>query len=529
MELHSTVNSVVEIPLHAARNHDRPYADVEVNATFTGPRNHTLVVPAFWAGGDRWKVRFSAPEPGEWTWKTDAGVDDPGLTGITGTLVAREYAGNNPLLRHGRLRVGQGGRHLEHADGTPFFWMGDTWWMGLSTRLDWPHGFKELTTDRAHKGYSVVQIIAGPYPDMDMFDERGEGDGGFPFERDLSSVNPAYFDNADLRIGHLVESGLSPCIVGMWGYYILELGVERVKRFWRYLIARYGAYPVTWCAAGEAGMAWYLSETRDADIAKQKTGWTEVCRDIRGTDGFRNPLTVHPTQFGREQVDDPSVMDFEMLQTGHSSHRSIVNTVESVRKGYTAEPKMPTFVSEVNYEGIMGRSKDEIQRMCFWMSMLSGAMGHTYGANGIWQMSTIERPYGPSPHGRSWGNTPWREAMHLPGGAQIARGAKFLASLPWTEIEPHNEWVENGWDGSDADQPLAAGIPGKLRVIYCPMLWDGPKVLGIEPVTAYDAEYFDPVEGGITEIGPVTPDEAGAWQAPYPPLMHDWVLVLKRS
>ncbi len=529
MELHSTVNTIVEIPFRPGGTHADPYNDVDLDVTFTGPDGSEITVPAFWAGGDEWKVRFAAPAAGPWRYRTTCTHGDAGLDKQTGTLLVQPYEGDNQLYRHGRLRVAGSRRHLEHADGTPFFWLGDTWWMGLCTRLDWLHGFKELAADRVGKGFSVVQIIAGPYPDMEIFDERGRNEAGFPFVEDLSRINPAYYDSADLRIGHLVERGLSPCIVGMWGYHIVQLGVERVKRFWRYLVARYGAYPVTWCVAGEAAMAWYLSETRDADIEKQKAGWTDVCRYVQSVDGFDNPLTIHPTRFGREQVNDPSVMDFEMLQTGHSSHKSIENTVESVRTSYDAELTMPTFVSEVNYEGIMGRSKDEIQRMCFWMPMLSGAMGHTYGANGIWQMSTVEWPYGPSPHGRSWGNTPWREAMHLPGSKQVALGARFLASLPWTELEPHNEWVEGGWDGSHPDQPVAAGIPGKLRVIYCPFLWDGPKVKGIEPGARYQARYFDPVEGGVTELGAVEPDEAGDWQAPYPPLMHDWVLVLERT
>ena len=32
------------------------------------------------------------------------------------------------------------------------------------------------------------------------------------------------------------------------------MGVEKVKQHWRYLIARYGAWPVVWCAAGEANL-----------------------------------------------------------------------------------------------------------------------------------------------------------------------------------------------------------------------------------------------------------------------------------
>ena len=36
------------------------------------------------------------------------------------------YAGSNALYRHGILRPHKSGRFLEHADGVPFYWLGDT-------------------------------------------------------------------------------------------------------------------------------------------------------------------------------------------------------------------------------------------------------------------------------------------------------------------------------------------------------------------------------------------------------------------
>jgi len=39
--------------------------------------------------------------------------------------------------RHGILRPNSGGRFLEHADGTPFYWLGDTHWSGFSTAEHW--------------------------------------------------------------------------------------------------------------------------------------------------------------------------------------------------------------------------------------------------------------------------------------------------------------------------------------------------------------------------------------------------------
>ncbi len=64
-------------------------------------------------------------------------------------------------------------------------------------------------------------------------------------------------------------------------------------------------------------------------------------------------------------------------------------------------------IGEVCYEGIQEASRQEVQRFMFWSALLSGTGGHTYGANGIWQVNTREKPYGLSPHGHSWGGPAW--------------------------------------------------------------------------------------------------------------------------
>jgi len=77
------------------------------------------------------------------------------------TIVA--YSGTNALLRHGTFRVSANRRYFEHADATPFYWLGDLWWGGLSDRLSWD-AFQILTADRKAKGFTVVQMCAGLAP-----------------------------------------------------------------------------------------------------------------------------------------------------------------------------------------------------------------------------------------------------------------------------------------------------------------------------------------------------------------------------
>ena len=176
-------------------------------------------------------MRYSSRLTGNHRFQTECSdSSNTGLHGVRGELTVTPYTGNNPLLLHGAIQVAQDRRHFAHADATPFFWLGDTWWMGLVKRLGWPEDFQQLTADRRDKGFSVIQIVAGLYPDMPAFDERGLGDNGFPWEKLYTRIRPEYFDEADKRIEHLVEQGLVPCILGTWGYYLPWLGTEKIDR-----------------------------------------------------------------------------------------------------------------------------------------------------------------------------------------------------------------------------------------------------------------------------------------------------------
>jgi len=248
--------NVAELSFSSNKPYRDPFNEIELDVEFTDPQGNKRRVPAFWAGDQTWRVRYASQLPGSHSYRSicsDVGNAD--LHGQTGTLDVLADTDDNPLLKHGRLRVAESGRYLEFSDGTPFFWLGDTWWLGLCRRKGWGlEEFRVLTKDRIEKGFTVIQIVAGLYPDLPPFDRRGFNEAGYPWEPDYARINPKYFDAADQRIQHLVDQGLVPCIVAAWGYHLPWLGVERMKRHWRYIVARWGAYPVVWCLAGEGTM-----------------------------------------------------------------------------------------------------------------------------------------------------------------------------------------------------------------------------------------------------------------------------------
>ena len=526
-----TVRCVSEWFYRTGKAYVSPFDEVSLDVIVIKPDGEEQIIPTYWAGDGVWRVRYAPELPGRYELRTVCSdTANADLHDVSDVLEVAPYEGNDPLKVHGPIQVSSDRRHFCHQDGTPFFWLGDTWWMGFTRRLRWPEEFQRLTEDRVRKGFSVIQIVAGLYPDMPAYDERGFNEAGHPWEPEYAAIRPAYFDMADLRIQWLVQQGLVPCIVGCWGYHLPWLGIDKIKQHWRYLVARWGAYPVIWCLAGEGAMPYYLSEDKEGDRRRQQEAWTEVGQYVREIDPYGRPITIHPTDCARNQVVDDSVLDFDMLQTGHGGIDSLPNTTRTVQQEVARVPHMPVVEGEVCYEGILEGSRQEVQRTMFWTCMLSGAGGYTYGANGIWQLNGEEEPYGLSPHGASWGDTPWSEAAQLPGSTQVGVGRTILERYPWWRLEPHQEWVDPAADESDYRNPYCAGIPGELRIIYFPRYlapWSPPTyVVDIEPEAGYKASFVDPKTGDVKPLGAITADKQGRWRVPLPGPMQDWLLIL---
>ena len=448
-QLRVEANIAAEITLRASDEVADPFNDLVVDAIFTDPGGSILRVPAFWDGGKLWKVRYASSRSGLHHFRTECNRKNLGLEGLTGTIQITPYRGDDPLFSHGPMRISADHRHFEYADGKPFFWLGDTWWMGLCDRIHWPDEFKRLTADRKGKGFNVIQIVAGLYPDMPPFDPRGANEAGYPWETNYARIRPEYFDAADRRLAYLIEQGFTPCIVGAWGYFMPWMGVEKAKQHWRYLIARYAAWPVVWCAAGEANLPYYLEKGFPFESREQVKDWSEVMRFIRETDPFHRPLSIHPTGMGRLSsrgaVTAQSLLDFDMLQTGHGLREVLPPTVNTMRASYADHPTMPVLNSEVCFEQLGGNIPAEIPRLMFWASILNGGAGHTYGANGIWQCNRPGQPHGNSPHGGNYGDITWEDAMNLPGSRQVGLGKRFLESLNCERFAPQPDsvsWAE---------------------------------------------------------------------------------------
>ncbi len=246
-----------EITLTAARTYANPYTDVTVWVDLAGPNFHKRVY-GFWDGGATFRVRVVATEPGRWRWRSGSAPADPGLTksGAFTAVAWSEAEKEAEPLRRGFPRASANGHALEHADGTPFFAVGDTWWALGTNRFRWHDdgrerapgpdaGFQDYVRYRKQQGYNWVNMIAA-FPNwmtdgqpwrVTMNDaakttvrsawvEFGTGsaknmdnEGGRPFAfpgkvpgyenmfPDVDRVNPAYFQYIDRKIDYLNANG----------------------------------------------------------------------------------------------------------------------------------------------------------------------------------------------------------------------------------------------------------------------------------------------------------------------------------
>ena len=294
--------------------------DAEFAVEFTSPSDRRRTVPGFWDGGRTWRVRFLPDEEGTWRFRSRA-KRDTGLDGQAGRFVCRKPAARttNPLLRHGPVVVSSNGRHLQHLDGTPFFWLADTVWTGpaLSAKDDWD----TYLEDRAKKHFSAVQFNAlCPWCAAAA---DAEGKTAFSGEKKVR-INPDYFRRLDARIDAINAHGLLAAPVLIWANKADDPGnalpEADIIKLLRYQVARYGAHHVLWILAGD-------NDYKGAQGEK----WRRIGNAVFGDNRHPAPVTTHPTGMNWPWADwrDEGWLTVLGYQSGHGDSPATLRWIHS--------------------------------------------------------------------------------------------------------------------------------------------------------------------------------------------------------
>lgn len=441
---------------------------------------------------------------------------------------------DTPWDRHGMLRVSEDGRFLEHEDGAPFFWMGDTAWQ-MFAKLDGEEAGRFLA-DRAAKRFNVIQAQLVSW-NVSM----PNANGAPPFvDGDPDRPNEAYWKHADAIIDRAASLGLYMALLPAWANGHIEKSKHRkepptftdpesARRYGQFVGGRYASTKhLFWILGGDVRPTQH--EINDALAEGLHEGAGEPRRFLMsyhppgGT--FRPPATS-----SGEFYHEKPWLDFNMIQSGH---RFGNRNYERIAEDYARTPVKPTFDSEPCYERHPALHNFEngqfeswhLRRRGYW-SVLAGAFGYTYGGNGIWQMDKPGWIQKESHH-----NYFWYEAIHHEGAGQMKYLRGLFESRP--RLVPDQAIVVSD-QGTDDDRVQAARSADRdTWIVY---ITDGHPVeldLSQMPAARVNAWWMNPRNGQLySEPGKMS-DEPGALsagrQTVTPPgvqgLNNDWVLVM---
>lgn len=394
---------IYEIEMTTENSYNNPYVDglpdngdKLVNVTFSGTsgeaKGMNIKVTGFWDGGQKWKVRFAPPASGKWSYSSKS--KDPGLNGVTGSFSCTGWLDTEKMenpARRGFVRVcktgNRAGRYFEYADGTPFFWIGDTWWNWTKRGIRLS-SFKKLADDRADKGFNVGQLFVAA---------NGWGRISSLLDEEYNILDIEHMQNVEKMIGYANEKGITVWVHGWWSRDNLDKTAppEKIRRWWRYLIDRLGAYNVIWILAGEYNMYNYGDLGLDF--------WKELGEMIKDEDPYKRIVGTHPTpptwrggweapQWSTGEVlHKEPWLDYNQCQTGHGKMNNEM-TPYIITSEYNRTPAKPIVITEPWYEFILGNPPDEDIRFGGWSAILSGAAGHTYGGGHVWKAHVPEAP-----------------------------------------------------------------------------------------------------------------------------------------
>lgn len=502
-----------ETSLRSDRTYPNPYADVSVQVTYEGPGGKTLRTRGYWDGGSTFKLRCAFPVAGEWQWRTTC--SDPtnhSLHGRSGRVHVRRYTGQNPLYRHGFLKVSEDHRYLCHADETPFLWMGDTAWAApfRSQPKDWATYLRA----RAAQKFSVIQVALAP-----SWAGEADTEGRTPFSgKGLERWNPEFWQAYERKIQLANELGLVVLIVGVMEPTVRYPTAAEARLFARQLAARlYGNFVL-------------YSPSFDSPYKELAD---QVGQSLRETTGV-HLLTQHPgtpsgqsTNVFAEQYFDRPYMDFSGDQSGHNGgnlERCAAQAMSWNLHLYRRTPPKPVINLEAMYDAQGEKTwTAEDARSLGYRSWLSGAKGYTYGAGdtapnrpggsgGIWTWVTDSAKY-----------DFWRKAVKWPSGQQMGYLHDFLAALPWWRLEPAPELILTPSPHA-TEAACAAQTPSNdLLIAYFPT--GNPQQIDLKEYPhVRKARWFDPRNNRYQPLeGKVTGGAAARFT---PPGSGDWVLVL---
>jgi len=511
---------VAEIVLTSSKTYTDPFQDVDVNATFTGPNGEVITRPAFWDGGTTWRIRFAPTVVGQWIYSTTCtDVTNSGLHLKNGNVQTTEYTGNLPIYKKGFLKISSNKRYMVYNDETPFFWLGDTHWQMSDYERDSEcnYGdncgsqFKHVVKDRIAKGFTVYQT----YPDAGVNDGGGNVHVANWWSTKYSQLDPVAFQqHFDLKMKYLADNGIVIALgCGVHWLSTEGVGLNGLKLLAKYMVARYGAYPIVWITAQEV------------DIKPEEAAiWKEVAKTIDSYDSYKRPLTGHMC-FNNYTWGKETWHTWFAVQGGHATTRTYKN--QAFYKGFwNYSPTQPFLEAEAKYEDVDcgGLNDATDERVAAYKAIQCGSLGFTYGVSGVWAMKWDAKVEGWD----SYSKYPWYVGVDAPGSSQMNYLKEFYTSFAWEKLVPR--FSDPAWcTFVYPESSILSSTPDADRyVVYFYKTSTSTGILkSLMDTKTYNAQWFNPATGKSILISDAIKSTGGIYTIPSKPDTKDWLLLVE--
>ena len=421
------------------------------------------------------------------------------------------------------LQVSSNRRFLVHDGGAPFLYLADTAWE-LFHRLTREEADFYLQT-RAGQGFTVVMAVVlaehgfdrpGPVGHLPLHDD------------DPARPNEPYFAHVDWVIRRANELGLWVALLPTWGDKWNRGTGEGPEIFTPENAQGYGEF--LGHRYRDADLLWVLGGDRPVETDRHREIIRAMAAGLAEGDGGAHLRTFHPPG-GRSASDyfpNDAWLDFDMRQTGHVG---LVPNYGAIARDYQALPTRPALDAEPCYEDHpvmtpqwtptdLWFDDHAVRRAGYWAAF-AGGFGHTYGCHDVWQFLDAARfP------AVTVARTPWREALLLPGAAQMSHLRALLESRPFLSRIPDQSLLLSEVGAGGDHVQATRDTDGSYAFIYSPaglaFTLDTASLSG-ETLAAW---WFDPRTGSAQSLGlfPRTPSQT--WTPPTDLDGPDWVLVL---
>jgi hypothetical protein len=378
---------------------------------------------------------------------------------------------------HGKLEVSENGHYLQHADGTPFPWIGDTGW-ALFSKLDRKEVSDYLDIRQA-QGFNVIQAVIFWYPHKtgspgmphnatNAYGHRPFAGGQTPqtdqpllIDGNDPDFPNDYWDHVDFVMNEIEKRGMYLAALPCWGSAFVQarirgsqvqFDVNQARLYGQFLGRRYGNRPnIIWVLGGDidpvnhgVGDQRQVYRAMAEGIGRGATANMTLRWDQAHDDWDKVLMTFHAVQTPWQNGDkggsssiwfhDDAWLDINMMETW-AWPESIYRLV---KQDYRREnPVKPTIMGEGAYEygkylHECGWVTPRLVRQQGYHTFFGGATGYTYGAYPVWPMWDEEC------------GMHWTQGVLLPGASQVGNVMKnFLMTYEWWKWEILDDEASN--------------------------------------------------------------------------------------